>query len=175
MREIIARDRWRTHLQGRGEFYEKMAQELERLHREDREVGADVAALAVRAVKEATERARANRLTRNQHVLFRLGEMMARAEVAATFVRFAAGRGTRDYQPYFAPSAVKAMARICAREAAMDIANEALRWIRGSEGGDAPDLESALGLPAIHRACRGLVGDLDLVARAINEQDASNP
>ncbi|MHB8877818.1 MAG: acyl-CoA dehydrogenase family protein [Myxococcaceae bacterium] len=175
MQWTIARDRWRIHLQSRGEFYEKMAKELERLHREDKDVGADVAALAVRAVKETTERARVNRLTRNQHVLFRLGEMMMRAEVAATFARFAAGRGTKDYQAFFAPAAVKAMSRICAREAAMDIAGEAMRWVRGSEGGDAPDLEAALGLSAIFASARGMVADLDVVARAINEQDAGRP
>ena len=84
----------------------------------------------------------------------------------------AAGRGTREYQPYFVPTAVKAMSRVCAREAAMDIAAEALRWIRGSEGGDTPDLESAFGIGAIHQACRGLLADLDVVAKAINEQDA---
>ncbi len=175
MQWTIARDRWRTHLQSRGEFYEKMAQELERLHREDKDVGADVAALAVRAVKETTERARVNRLTRHQHVLFRLGEMMMRAEVAANFARFAAGRGRGDYQPFFAPAAVKAMSRVCAREAALDIAGEALRWVRGTEGGDSPDLEAALGLPAINLSARGLLADLDVVARAVNEQDATRP
>ena len=172
MQWTIARDRWRTHLQGRGEFYQKMAQELERLHQADRDAGAGVAALAVRAVRETIERARLHRLTRHQHVLFRLGEMVSRAEVAATFARFAAGQGTKDYEPFFAPQAVKAMSRVCAREAAMDIAGEALRWLRGSEGGDAPDLEAALGVGAIHAACRGLVADLDVVARAVNEQDA---
>jgi len=175
MQWTISRDRWRTHLQGRGEFYQKLSRALEGLHREDAEVGADVAALAVKALHEAVERARIGRLTRNQHVLFRLGEMMARAEVAANLCRFAAGKGHARYQPYFAPKAVKAMARVCAKEAAMDVAAEATRWIRGCEAPGAPaaeDLERALGVPAIHAACAGLLADMDQVAKAVIEQDA---
>ena len=57
----------------------------------------------------------------------------------------------------------------------MDVLGEAMRWVRGSEGGDAPDLDAAFGVPAIQAACRGLVADLDLVARAVNEQDAQRP
>ncbi|MBI3183215.1 MAG: acyl-CoA dehydrogenase family protein [Myxococcales bacterium] len=175
MQWTIARDRWRTHLQGRGELYQKLAASLEGLHREDPEVGADSAALAARAVYEAVERARVGRLTRNQHVLFRLGEMISRAEVAATFCRYAAGRGHPDYEAFFAPGALKAMARICAREAALDVASEAIRCLRGCEPAGAQgaaDLDRALGIGSIHASCAGLLSDMDQVARAINEQDA---
>ena len=49
MQWTVSRDRWRIHLQERGGFYRRMAESLESLHREDARVGADVAALAVRA------------------------------------------------------------------------------------------------------------------------------
>ncbi len=172
----IARDRWRTHLQSRGEFYKKMAASLDGLHREEPTVGADVAALAVRAVYEATERARLGKLTRSQHVLFRLGEMMMRAEIAANFCRYAAGRCDNRYKPQFAPTALKEMARVTAREAALDIAAEAVRTIGGCEGatsGDPAALDRALGVASIHAAQRGLLADLDAISHAIVEQDAA--
>jgi alkylation response protein AidB-like acyl-CoA dehydrogenase len=177
MQWTIARDRWRVHLQGRGEYYKKMAAGLDALHREVGDVGADAAAIAVRAVLEATERARAGRLTRNQHVLFRLGEMMMQAEVSANFCRFAAGRGDDRYKALFAPAAVKAMARVCARTAAMDVVSEAVRWIGGCENGANPaaaaDLDRALGVAQATAASRGLIADMDTVAHAIVEQDAA--
>ncbi len=177
MQWTIARDRWRLHLQGRGEFYKNMAEGLEGLHRDAPDVGADAAALAVRTVYEATERARVGRLTRNQHVLFRLGELMMRAEIAANFCRYAAGRGDKRHKPYFAPTALKEMSRVAAREAAMDIVTDAVRWIGGCDavnGGDPGELDRALGVAAIHASQRGMLGDMDAVSNAIVEQDAAN-
>lgn len=176
MQWTIARDRWRTHLQGRGDYYRKMAASLDGLHLECPDVGADVAALAVRAVFDATERARVGRLTRNQHVLFRLGEMMMRAEMAANYCRYAAGRGDARFQPLFAPSAVKAMARVSAREAALDIAAEAVRVIGGCEVPGSPaaaELDRGLNVAAINAASRGLLADMDTISQAITEQDAA--
>jgi len=175
MQWTIARDRWQVHLQKRGEFYRSMAERLDGLHRECPKVGADVAALAVRAVLETVERARVGRLTRHQHVLFRLGEIMCRAEIAANFAHYAAGRGTARYAAHFAPAALEAMSRVCAREAAVDIAAEAIRLLRGSDAvteQQMPELDKALGMPAIHTACGGLIADMDEVARAVVEQDA---
>lgn len=177
MQWTIGRDRWRAHLQSRGEYYRSMASSLEGLHREAPDVGAHAASLAVHAVYEATERARVGRLTRHQHVLFRLGEMMMRAEIAAMFCRYAAGRGSPRYSPLFGPTVVKEMARITAREAAMDVATEAIRWIGGCESeGTASsfsDLDRAFRVAEIHATQRGLVSDMDAVSRAIVEQDAA--
>ena len=50
-------------------------------------VGADVAALAHHALAELLERCRVERLTRHQHVLLRLGALIAQAEGAAAFAR----------------------------------------------------------------------------------------
>jgi acyl-CoA dehydrogenase len=178
MQWTVSRDRWRLHLQERGEFYRRMAESLVGLHRQDPEVGAEVAALAVRAVLETTERCRTGRLTRHQHVLFQLGELMSRAEIAANFARYAAGQGSEKYQPFFAPKAIKTMARVCAREAALDILAGAIRLVRGMEvgpDGAVADFERALQASAIHDAAGGLLVDLDAAAKAIVEQDAARP
>ena len=178
MQWTVSRDRWRIHLQERGGFYRNMATALENLHREEPNVGADAAALAVRAVLETTERCRVGRLTRNQHVLFQLGEIMSRAEIAANFAHYAAGRGAAKYEPFFAPAAVKAMSRVSAREAALDVLAGAVRLVRGMDAVDdagMAEFERALGATAIHACAKGLMADMDVVAKALVEQDAARP
>src|SRR5450759_3222752 len=71
----------------------------------------------------------------------------------------------------FDAPALAAIARIFAREAALKVANEGLRWIVGAEPaglaagqGEVAAFEAALNLPAIHRAQIGLIGDMDFVA-----------
>ncbi|MGB8294219.1 MAG: acyl-CoA dehydrogenase family protein [Polyangia bacterium] len=176
MQWTVSRDRWRAHLQDHGQYYKKIAASLEALHREDPNVGADAAALAVNVVQETTERCRIGRLTRNQHVLFELGELMTRAEIAANFARYAAGRGAPKYQPFFAPSAIKAMSRICAREAALDVLGLAVRLVRGMDAVDdaaIADFERSLRSSAITACAKGLMADMDVVAKALVEQDAA--
>jgi alkylation response protein AidB-like acyl-CoA dehydrogenase len=176
MQWTVSRDRWRQHLQDHGQYYKKIAASLEALHREDPSVGADAAALAVNVVQETVERCRIGRLTRNQHVLFELGELMTRAEIAACFARYAAGRSAPKYQAFFAPSAIKAMSRICAREAALDVLGLAVRLVRGMDAVDdagIADFERALQSTAITACAKGLMADMDVVAKALVEQDAA--
>ncbi|HEY3449174.1 MAG TPA: acyl-CoA dehydrogenase family protein [Myxococcales bacterium] len=172
MQWTIARDRWRVHLQSQGGFYKKMAEELGALHARNPQVGAATAALAVRSLCELFEKARANRLTRHQHVLFRLGELAMRAEVAANLAKAAAGvvvvKGPKP-----APEIHKAMARVCARGAAETVAHEGLTWLRGCDlKDDVGALERALLTREIHEAQAGLMADLDQIGKAICSVDA---
>jgi alkylation response protein AidB-like acyl-CoA dehydrogenase len=141
------------------------------LHAAHPNVGADVAALALHALAEVMEKARANRLTRYQHVLLRIGEWIAYAECAATLARRAAlvaeGRVNEKANDRFDPTALAAISRIFAREAAMKVAQGGLSCIVGAGGvsdAEMPAFEAALQLPAIHRAQAGLIADMDYVA-----------
>jgi alkylation response protein AidB-like acyl-CoA dehydrogenase len=137
-------------------------------------VGAGTAALALHAVAELLERARIGRLTRHQHILLRLGEWIAWAECAGTLANRAAlaveGKLNEKANRRFDAPALAAIARIFAREAAMNVAERGLQWVVGAGG--VPDtemagFETALGLAAIHRAQVGLIADMDFVAAAI--------
>ncbi|HZL68512.1 MAG TPA: acyl-CoA dehydrogenase family protein, partial [Candidatus Limnocylindrales bacterium] len=171
MEMTISRDRWQLHLKTRGQHYHERAREVEALHAAHPNVGADVAALALHALAEAMEKARIHRLTRFQHILLRVGEWIAYAECAATLARRAAlaaeGRMHEKANDRFDPTALAAISRIFAREAALKVAEEGLRWVTGAGGVSAaemPAFEEALGLSAIHRAQAGLVSDMDYVA-----------
>ena len=171
MEMTISRDRWQSHLKTRGRHYHEQAQKLEALHVSHPSVGADIAALALHALAEVMERARLARLTRHQHVLLRLGELIAYAECAGSLSRRATlmlqGRLHEKANQRFDATALQTIARCFAREAALKVMAEGLQLVAGAGGVSDPEMsafEINLGLPAIHRAQAGLIADLDYVA-----------
>ena len=168
MEMTIARDRWQLHLKSRGDHYHAQARDLEALHARHGEVGADVAALAHHALAELLEACRVARLTRHQHVLLRLGEHAALVEGSAVLCRRAARAADGDLPEKasrrFSAPAVALMARVNARNAALTVATEAIRWVAGSNGADVPALGAGLKLPEIQAAQSGLMADLDAIA-----------
>ncbi len=179
MEMTIGRDRWQMHLKTRGQHYHQRARELEALHAVHPDVGADVAALAHDALAEVMERARLNRLTRYQHILLRLGELIAYAECAASLCRRAArsaeGRLHEKASQRFDAAALAALARIFARDAASKVGADGLRWVAAAGGvadGEMAAFEAALRLPLIHRAQSGLVPDMDYLADVIYHRTA---
>jgi len=163
----IARDRWQLHLKSQGAYYRDWAAQLATSAAAiDADSGAETAALALRSLAVLLERCRLDRLTRNQHILFRLGELIAFAETAAIFAERAV-RSPSEAVP-FEPATLRAMARIHARDAALKIANDGLRWAIGA-GQTDPNLANSLNLPAIFQAQNGLVEDMNLVASKLIE------
>ena len=171
MEMTIGRDRWQQHLKTSGRYYHEQAEALEALHRSDPASGADVAALAHHALAEIMEACRLVRLTRNQHVLLRLGEWVAWTECAAALARRAAraaagtlpAKGDRRFD---AP-VLAAMSRVFAREAALKVATEGLRWLYGASADVDPGLERRVGLADILAGHHGLIDDMDAVAAAL--------
>jgi alkylation response protein AidB-like acyl-CoA dehydrogenase len=174
MEMTISRDRWQMHLKSRGQHYHDVARELEVLHGTQPSVGADIAALALHSLAEVMERARAQRLTRNQHVQFRLGELVAYAEGAAALARRAAraAAGTLNDKAdrRFAPEILAAISRAYAREAAQRVAMDGLRWACGADGvptAELPAFEQAIRLREILNAQAGLIADMDAIRAAV--------
>jgi acyl-CoA dehydrogenase len=171
MEMTISRDRWQLHLKTRGQYYHDLAKQLEALHAQHPTVGADNAALALHAVAEIMERARVARLTRFQHILMRLGELIAHAECAASLSRRAArsaqGKLHEKTNDRFDATALAAVSRVFAREAALKVADDGLRWIAGAGGvpeAEFMTFESKLGVSAIRRAQVGLIADMDFIS-----------
>ena len=166
MEWTIARDRWQLHLKTRGAYYADWAARLDQAHRAEPNNGANVAAMAMRALTVLLERCRVDRLTRNQHILFRLGELIAYAETAAIFSEFVTSHPTSAINMDVPTH--QAMARIHAREAALKVATDGLRWSIGA-GQTDPNLAQSLNLPGIYQAQAGLIEDMDFVAKKLNE------
>ncbi|MBK9178937.1 MAG: acyl-CoA dehydrogenase family protein [Acidimicrobiales bacterium] len=171
MEMTISRDRWQQHLKTRGQHYHDAARQLEALHAQLPHVGADAAALANHSLAEVLEWCRVGKLTRNQHILFRLGELISQAEGAAAAARRAA-RAAQGTLPEkgdrrLDAGGIATASRVFGRGAALKVAEEGLRWVRGA-GGAADDrlgaLEAALRLPEVHRVQGGLIDDMDHLA-----------
>ena len=168
MEMTICRDRWQMHLKTHGAYYHDLARSLEELHARHPKVGADIAALCAHALAELLETARTQRLTRHQHVLFRLGELIAYTEASGSLARRAAAAAEDRLSPKaqirFGAEALAAMSRVFAREASMKVTAEGLRWVGGASGPGTGELEKKLGASAIFRAQTGALQDMDYVA-----------
>jgi alkylation response protein AidB-like acyl-CoA dehydrogenase len=177
MEMTISRDRWQSHLKTRGQHYHDEARKLEALHTRHPGVGADIAALASHALAEVMEKARVARLTRFQHILLRLGELIAYVECAGCLARRAAlaseNRLHEKTNRRFDATALETLSRVFAREAALKVAQEGLRLVVGAGGvadADLPAFEAALEMPAIHRAQAGWLADLDSIADVLYDR-----
>ena len=178
MEMTIARDRWQQHLKSRGRFFLDEADKMEALHASNPNVGADVAALGFAALAGVLEHARMERLTRSQHVLFRLGELIAYSECAGSLSRRAARAAEGQLPPKgdtrFEATALAALARIFARESALKAGRDGLRWIVGTPmntNKEIGQIEQSLGLRSIDAAQEGLVADMDFVADVLYGRD----
>ena len=171
MEMTISRDRWQLHLKTRGQYYHDEAKKFEQMHVAHPEVGANIVAMALHALAEVMEKSRAARLTRHQHILLRLGELIAYAECAGSLARRAAllaeGKLNEKGSMRFDATALAVISRIFAREAALKVAEDGFRWTCGFGGladSEIAEFEAKLGMPAIHRAQLGLMADMDYVA-----------
>lgn len=160
----MARDRWQLHLKSRGAYYLDWAQKVEQLHAERPDVGAGTAAMALRTLAAIFERCRQDKLTRHQHVLFRLGELVAQAEGAAVFAHRAATSPTTAIP--LPPATIAAMSRAFAREAAARVAFEGARWAIAA-GQTDPDLLRSFDWNAILAGQAGGIEDMDVIAGSL--------
>lgn len=180
MEMTIARDRWQLHLKTRGRHYRERATELDTLETSHPGCGAAAAAAAARALAALMEQARVGRLTRNQHVLLRIGEWVAYAESAASLARRAAS-AANDTLPEkafrrFDAGALATMGRIFGREAALRVASEGLRWVLGSLApgeAKASELAGSVGLASILGLQAGLSDDMNRLSDVLYEGASS--
>jgi alkylation response protein AidB-like acyl-CoA dehydrogenase len=164
----VAQDRWRLHLMTQGGFYRKRAAELDKIAQKHPACGAAETARAMRALAEIMEVCRLQRLTRHQHVLFVLGWLCARAEVAEAFARKVAG-GDPLSSSYPMP-VLEASSRIWARRVAQEVANEGLTLLTGAgalAGNSLKDFLRLIELENIHGSMAGYLEDMDAVSRAV--------
>ncbi len=163
LQSVIALTRWQDTLRTKGRFYLDIADEMDRIDPSGSAGGA-VVALALRAVAATLAEARRARLTRSQHVQFRLAATIAEIEVAAALVRKAAAASGPHAET------LRARSRVHARTVAMLAADAAVEIAVGTGAVDGPTrtaFEAAAGLDAIRAAQAGRLADEDAVAKAL--------
>jgi alkylation response protein AidB-like acyl-CoA dehydrogenase len=169
----IARDRWQQHLKTSGAYYRDAARSLDGV---PEECGGPAAALALECLAAVLEACRVGRLTRSQHVLLRLGELISYAECAGALARRAAASAAgvlpEKSDARFDTAALSALSRVFAREVAMKVAEEGLRWVIGASS--RADLAATLPLERVRGAQAGLLADMDRVADALYGREAAS-
>ncbi|MEF3280464.1 MAG: acyl-CoA dehydrogenase family protein [Elusimicrobiota bacterium] len=167
MEMTIYRGRWQEHLKTRGEYYSKMAEELEKLVEKNSDCGLEESAMALRTLAAVMEEARIGKLTRHQYVTFVLGKLISIAEHAYVFAKTAMKEKYSETIK-FDSNTYKAMARIFAKNAALKIAYEGSALIFQSAE-NVGNLSGKINLEKINKIQKGVVNDMDLVAKSLTQ------
>jgi hypothetical protein len=111
-------------------------------------------------------------------VLLRLGELIAFAETSATLAGRAAaaaeGSLPEKADRRFDAAGLAAVSRVFARDAALKVAEEGVRWVCGAaDPATARQLLAGLPLDEVRAAQAGLLADMDAVADVIYDRSTS--
>lgn len=162
------RERWQANINADGRYYDKVAEEMDALHAKGPDVGADAAAVALRALSRVLQSCYEQKLTHNQIAHMKLGELMAYAETAASFCR-AAAKDTHSEAVVFDKDTWRAMSRIHARHTASWVASEGMELVAGSSAEETVGLVDGINLKAVAKVQKGNIADMDLVAKKLVE------
>ncbi len=165
MEMTIYRGRWQEHLKTRGEYYLKMAAEMDELYKKNNETGAKEASLALKALAAILEECRINKLTRHQYVTFVLGRLIALSEHAYVFSKTASQEKFSEAVKFDLP-VYRAMARVFSKTAALKIAHEGSSLVL-SANEKSSNLADKINLSEIERSQYGVLQDMDLIASSL--------
>jgi alkylation response protein AidB-like acyl-CoA dehydrogenase len=135
-----------------------------RLHEEGGDIACRLLGLSAHALNRTIDHVHAHRLTKRQHAMFALADMMSRVEVGIALAR-KADRLTRAGDA--AARKLAAMSRIFAREVAQLVAKNALEVLLGAGVLDAEglaDFKEAISFDALVTCQQDNMADMDLVA-----------
>jgi alkylation response protein AidB-like acyl-CoA dehydrogenase len=167
---IISTFRWKTSRKTKGEFYDNMAAEMDKMDAEVNDAGARYYAMAARALNQAIDFAHNNRLTRQQAVMFDLADMMTHVEVGIALARKAFCL-TRGNDPQAEKTRI--MARVFAGEVARVVGENALKMVSGTAAADPDGVDKfmeQIGYGKMLGSRLNWVVDMDKIADIIFER-----
>ncbi len=162
---IISTFRWKKTRKSKGGHYEAMAQEMLETDKRRPECGARFLALCARAVNAAVDLAHEQRLTKLQHVMFALADMMTHVEVGVSLARKAdAADGTE---------ALMAASWIFACEVCQLVLSKLRLILSGSgrfEEAFIADFMARIGEDELVKSYAGVIGQMDRMADHLFER-----
>ena len=159
-RNIISMFRLRNTVRSKGSFYGEMAEGLDKLPVES---GGPLLARAMRILNSVILNARKNKLTKSQHVMFLLADMMTWAEVGCALCHKAVVyQGEQNSSPSF----LKAAARLFVREIFEKVYLNGLRIVSGCDQ-RIEEVAQELNSLNVGNAMRGSLKDMNLVAQEL--------
>ena len=167
---IISMFRWKKTRKSKGQFYDAIGDEMDRLAGEDDGFGGRLLAFAARALNKAISLANDHRLTRRQYVMFMLADMMTWVEVGASLARRAFGRYRgADAQAEKA----RLISRLFAAEAARMVSANILQIVTGCGLFDQQTVSDFLAAIAFNELTTGypdMIADMDRLADIVFER-----
>ena len=161
---IISTFRWKETRKSKGEFYASICREMETLDNEGDNTGCRLYGLSAEILNATIMKVHENRLTRQQHIMFLLADMMAVVEVGAALARkavFLSKSGNAQAEK------ISAMSRIFADETAQLVSRNALKIFLGSGVFDQNAIQDFMTAHSYHQlVCSSLniFNDMDQVA-----------
>ena len=169
---IISTFRWRTTVKSKGAFYSGLADEMNRLEAEHPDMGCGFIALAAGALNEAVLLVHANKLTRQQIVMFGLADMMTYVEVGAALARKAA-MASQNNDP--AAEKLQLASAIFADEVSQLVTGNITRILMGSGAFDQQAIAEFTDRIDLHRlleSAQGVIGKMDRLADIVFERSS---
>jgi alkylation response protein AidB-like acyl-CoA dehydrogenase len=179
MLNTMGMDRWRSTIQSRFGYYAGLEEGMTALDARCGGIGARHVALASKVLNETLKVAFREKLTRKQFILFKMAEMMAAVESAASLCERArlVEEGEKEdgaslfTDGAFHPGLIPAMARLYARSAASTVLVNANLAVTGTgilDAGRVAEFRRESGLQKLLEAAEGAEADMDIVAGCIN-------
>ncbi len=167
---IISTFRWRSSVKSKGAFYGSLAEEMNRLHEDFNEVGGRFYALAAGALNETVLLVHANKLTKQQMVMFDLADMASYVEIGAALAR-KAGKASRNGDP--AAEKLQLAAAVFADEVARVVSGNVMRILMGSGVFDQKTVAEVVDRIQLHgllESSQGIIGKMDRLADIVFER-----
>ena len=163
---IISTFRWKKTRKSKGGHYEAMAEEMTAAEDGRPDCGARYYALCARALNAAVDLAHEHRLTKLQHVMFALADMMTHVEVGVSLARKALAAPPEN-------EALRAASRIFANEVCQLVLGRLHLILSGSgrfEETFVAEFLVRIGQAEMLKSYGGVIADMDRLADSIFER-----
>jgi len=169
---IISTFRWKKTRKTKGEFYNAMGLEMQAREDDGIAAGGHLLSLSANALNQLINVAHENRLTRSQHIMFQLADLMAHVEIGVSLARKAEALQKAGDQ---AADKLMAMSRIFAAEAAQLTAAAIPVVLQGTDKldkGQQDELFASMAFDELSRCQQGVITDMDAVADILFERQS---
>ncbi|UCD91331.1 MAG: acyl-CoA dehydrogenase family protein [Desulfobacterales bacterium] len=167
---IISTFRWKDTRKTKGGFYGSIADEMEKLNAEVGDVGCHLYGLSANILNDIITQVHDARLTRKQHVMFTLADMMTHVEVGVSLARKAVILTKVDDSD---ATKISTISRIFADEVAQLIIRNALKILMGTGVLDkiaTADFMETEAYKKLILSSQNVFNDMDIVADLVFER-----
>ena len=167
---IISTFRWKKTRKSKGEFYQSISDEMDRLDAELSDLRCGIYGLAARALNQTISLVNDHRLTRQQYIMFALADMMTHVEVGAGLAR-RAFKCSRD--EYSEAEKIKLISRLFGNEVAQVVSQNMLKIVLGCGEFDqkaTADFLAGAGYSELTASFQNIIQDMDRLADIVFER-----